>query len=78
MISRRLVIGLLGAAAAAIALYAAPVAQAFSPEARNAKLDETLSGLVQGRSTPGILVLILQNGRPVYKRSAGVREIGHE
>ena len=47
-----------------------------SPEARNAKLDETLNGLVEGRSTPGITVLILQNGRPVYSRSVGVREVG--
>ena len=75
MISRRLVIGLLGAGVVAFALYAAPV-PAFSPEARNAKLDETLRGLVEGRSTPGIVVLILQNGRPVYGRSAGVREVG--
>jgi CubicO group peptidase (beta-lactamase class C family) len=75
MISRRLVIGLLGATAA-LALYAVPVAQAFSPEARNAKLDETLKGLVDGKSTPGIIVLILQNGRPVYKNSVGVREVG--
>ena len=76
MISRRLVIGLLGAGATAIALYATPVALAFSPEARNAKLDETLRGLVEGRSTPGITVLILQNGRPVYSHSVGVREVG--
>src|SRR5215510_10828904 len=76
MISRRLVIGLLGAAAVAFALYAAPVALALSPEARNAKLDETVQGLVDGRSTPGIVVLILQNGRPVYSRSLGVREVG--
>ena len=76
MISRRLVIGLLGAGAVALALYAAPVAPALSPEARNAKLDETLRGLVEGRSTPGIVVLILQNGRPVYSRSVGVRAVG--
>ena len=76
MISRRLVIGLLGAGATSIALYATPVALAFSPEARNAKLDETLRGLVEGRSTPGITVLILQNGRPVYSHSVGVREVG--
>jgi CubicO group peptidase (beta-lactamase class C family) len=76
MISRRLVIRLLGAAVIAFALCAAPAAQAFSPEARNAKLDETLRGLVEGRSTPGILVLILQNGRPIYSRSVGVREVG--
>jgi CubicO group peptidase (beta-lactamase class C family) len=76
MASRRLVIGLFGAGVAAIALYAAPFALALSPEARNAKLDETLRGLVEGRSTPGIMVLILQNGRPVYKNSVGVREVG--
>src|SRR5262245_15759366 len=75
VISRRLVIGLLGAGVVAFALYAARV-PAFSPEARNAKLDETLRGLVEGRSTPGIVVLILQNGRPVYNRSVGVREVG--
>ena len=76
MISRRLMIGLLGAAVTAFALHATPVALAFSPEARNAKLDETLRGLVEGRSTPGIVVLILHDGRPVYSRSVGVREVG--
>src|SRR5262249_27137094 len=76
VISRRLVIALLGAGGVAVALYAAPVAPALSPEARNAKLDETLRGLVEGRSTPGIVALILQNGRPVYSRSVGVREVG--
>src|SRR6266478_10001201 len=76
MISRRLVIGLFWAGATALALYATPIALAFSPEARNAKLDETLRGLVEGRSTPGIAVLILQNGRPIYSRSVGVREVG--
>jgi CubicO group peptidase (beta-lactamase class C family) len=76
MISRRLVVRLLGAAVIAFALSPIPVALAFSPEARNAKLDETLRGLVEGRSTPGIVVLILQDGRPVYSRSVGVREVG--
>src|SRR5690349_10336375 len=72
MISRRLAIGLLGA----FALYATPVAVALSPEARNAKLDEALKALIEGRSTPGVVVLILENGRPVYSRSVGVREVG--
>jgi CubicO group peptidase (beta-lactamase class C family) len=76
MISRRLVIRLLGAAVIAFALSPIPVTLAFSPEARNAKLDEALRGLVEGRSTPGIVVLILQNGRPVYNRNVGVREVG--
>jgi CubicO group peptidase (beta-lactamase class C family) len=31
---------------------------------------------VEGRGTPGIAVLILQDGRPAYSRSMGVREIG--
>jgi hypothetical protein len=53
MISRRLVIRLLGAAVIAFALSSTPVTLAFSPEARNAKLDETLRELVEGRSTPG-------------------------
>jgi CubicO group peptidase (beta-lactamase class C family) len=74
MISRRLLLGLLGAGA--LALFSAPAALAFSPEARTAKLDEALRGLVEGRSTPGIAVLILQDGRPVYSRSMGVREVG--
>ncbi|MEH2627850.1 CubicO group peptidase (beta-lactamase class C family) [Bradyrhizobium sp. AZCC 1719] len=76
MISRRLVIRLLGAAVIAFVLSPVPVAQAFSPEARHAKLDEALRGLVEGRSTPGIVVLILHDGRPVYSRSVGVREVG--
>jgi CubicO group peptidase (beta-lactamase class C family) len=76
MTSRRFVIGLLGVGLVAFTLYAAPVALALSPEARNAKLDETLRELVEGRSTPGIAVLILQNGRPVYSRSVGVRDVG--
>jgi CubicO group peptidase (beta-lactamase class C family) len=76
VISRRLLLGLFGVGALALAHYGAPTALAFSPEARTAKLDETLRGLVEGRSTPGISVLILQNGSPVYSRSIGVREVG--
>ena len=76
MISRRLVIGLIGAGAIAVALYAVPQAPALSPESRNARLDQTLRELVEGRSTPGIVALILQNGQPVYSRSVGVREVG--
>src|SRR4051812_19084022 len=76
VISRRLLLGLFGVGALALAHYGASTALAFSPEARTAKLDETLRGLVEGRSTPGISVLILQNGSPVYSRSIGVREVG--
>jgi CubicO group peptidase (beta-lactamase class C family) len=76
VISRRLVVGLVGAGAIAVALYAVPPAPARSPESRNARLDQTLHGLVEGHSTPGIVVLILQNGQPVYSRSIGIREVG--
>ena len=76
MISRRLVIALLRTGLVAFALHATPVALALSPEARNAKLDEALRVLIEGRSTPGIVVLILQNGRPVYSHNVGVREVG--
>jgi len=76
VISRRLVIGLIGAGAIAVALYAVPLAPALSPESRNARLDQTLRGLVEGRSTPGVVALILQNGQPVYSRGVGVREVG--
>jgi len=78
VISRRLVIGLIGAGATAVALYGVPPASAFSPESRNASLDQTVQGLVEGRSTPGIVVLILQNGKPAYNRSVGVREVGSD
>jgi CubicO group peptidase (beta-lactamase class C family) len=74
--SRRLVIGLIGAAGIAIALHCVPPAPAFSPELRNAKLDQVLRNLVEGRSTPGIVALILQNGQAVYTRNFGVREVG--
>src|SRR3954447_5657234 len=76
MISRRTIFQLFGAAVVAVALSCTPVALAFSPEARNAKLDQTVRELVEGRSTPGVVVLILENGRPVYSRSVGVREVG--
>jgi CubicO group peptidase (beta-lactamase class C family) len=76
VISRRLAIGLIGAGAIAVALYAVPRAPALSPESRNARLDQTLRGLVEGRSTPGVVALILQNGQPGYSRSVGVREVG--
>ena len=51
MISRRFLLGLLGARGARSG-FSAPAALAFSPEARTAKLDEALRGLVEGRSTP--------------------------
>ncbi|KAA2233119.1 serine hydrolase domain-containing protein [Salinarimonas soli] len=76
MISRRLLLGLLGAGALTLGGLSAPATRALSPDARTAKLDETLRSLVEGRSTPGVAVLILQDGNPVYRRSMGVREAG--
>jgi CubicO group peptidase (beta-lactamase class C family) len=76
MLSRRLLLGLVGAGLLAAQGLGAAAALARSPEARNAKLDEALRGLVENRSTPGIAVLILQDGRPVYSRSVGAREPG--
>jgi CubicO group peptidase (beta-lactamase class C family) len=67
--SRRLfLLGLLGAG-----LLAAP-ALARTPEARSAQLDAQMRQLVEGRSTPGVVALILQDGRPVYSRAVGARE----
>ncbi|TMJ70347.1 MAG: beta-lactamase family protein, partial [Alphaproteobacteria bacterium] len=43
-----------------------------------ARLDQIVRGLVEGRSTPGIVVLILENGQPVYSRNVGVREVGSD
>jgi CubicO group peptidase (beta-lactamase class C family) len=75
MISRRLLLGLFGAGALALGGISAP-ALGRGPEVRTSKIDEALRMLVEGRSTPGISVLILQEGRPVYSRSMGVREPG--
>src|SRR5437899_3147501 len=72
MISRRLL--LVGAATLALVSFIPVATLARAPEARTAKLDQTLRQLVEGRSTPGIAVLILQDGRPVYSNSVGVRE----
>jgi len=69
-ITRRWLLGLAGAA-----LLAAP-ALARGPEARNAALDAEMRRLVEGNSTPGIIALILQEGRPVYARAVGMREAG--
>lgn len=72
MISRRLLLlGLLGTGL----LAAQPVATlARTPEIRAARLDAHLQGLVESRTTPGIAVLILQDGRPVYSRAIGLRD----
>jgi CubicO group peptidase (beta-lactamase class C family) len=75
MPSRRLLLlGLLGGASLLGTPLASPLAR--TPEARAAHLDAAMRQLVEGRSTPGIAALILQDGRPVYSRAVGVREPG--
>jgi CubicO group peptidase (beta-lactamase class C family) len=70
MIARRWLLGL-----AAAALLGAPVS-ARTPEIRNAAVDAAMRQLVEGNSTPGIVALILVDGRPVYQRAFGQREPG--
>jgi CubicO group peptidase (beta-lactamase class C family) len=70
MLTRRLLFGL-----AAAGLLATPLA-ARMPESRNAALDTAVRQLVEGNSTPGVVVLILQDGQPVYQRAHGMREPG--
>src|SRR3712207_6752801 len=75
MPTRRLLLqGLLGGGAGL--LWAPAPTLARTPEARTAQLDTQLRQLVEGRSTPGIVALILQDGRPVYSRAVGAREPG--
>jgi CubicO group peptidase (beta-lactamase class C family) len=74
MLSRRLFLAGLAAAGLALAPFAAPLAR--TPQSVAAKLDAELRQLVEGRSTPGIVALILQDGRPVYSRAHGTREVG--
>jgi CubicO group peptidase (beta-lactamase class C family) len=74
MLSRRLFLAGLAAAGLALAPSAAPLAR--TPQSVAAKLDAELRQLVEGRSTPGIVALILQDGRPVYSRAHGMREAG--
>jgi CubicO group peptidase (beta-lactamase class C family) len=61
----------LGLAAAGL-LAAAPAPQAA--DSRTDRIDAVLRQMVEGRSTPGIAVLILENGRPVYQRTLGLRD----
>ncbi len=74
MLARRLFLGLAGGLASA-ALLGAP-ALARTPEARHAAVDAAMRQLVEGNSTPGVVALILQDGRPVYERAVGMREPG--
>lgn len=67
MITRRLLL------AAAAALIASPALAQFT-STRTAAIDAAMRQLVEGNSTPGVLGLILQDGRPVYSASFGTRE----
>jgi len=73
MLSRRLL--LLGLAAG-LAFGQPSRPEARTPEQLAGRLDAELQRLVDGRSTPGIVALILQDGRPVYSRAVGVRAPG--
>jgi CubicO group peptidase (beta-lactamase class C family) len=70
MVARRLV--LLGLVAAGLA-SALPLA-ARTPESRAVTLDAQLQQLVASRTTPGVAVLILQDGKSAYERAVGVRD----
>lgn len=72
---RTLLLGLLGAGMAGDRLLV-PAAFARAPEARDAALDAAMRQLVEGRSTPGITALILQESRPIWRGGSGVREAG--
>src|SRR5918998_5102348 len=45
-------------------------------EARTARVDAKMRELVEGGSTPGIIALILKDGRTLHSRAVGVREPG--
>jgi CubicO group peptidase (beta-lactamase class C family) len=68
MLTRRfLLLGLL----AGLAISQPTTARTAEP--RTARLDAELNRLVEGGSTPGIVALILENGRPAYVRAVGRR-----
>jgi CubicO group peptidase (beta-lactamase class C family) len=70
MLARRpLLLGLLAAGLAS----ALPLA-ARTPDSRAARLDAQLQQLVESRTTPGVAVLILQDGKLTYERAVGVRD----
>lgn len=70
MIRRRLL--LTGLLTAGLLLHASD-GWARGPES-GARLDAHLDQLIKGDTTPGVAVLILQDGQPVYSRVAGVRD----
>ena len=70
MLTRRVLwIGLLGAG-----LLGGVPAGALLPERQTAKLDAQLQTLVEGGSTPGIVVIILRDGQPHFSRGVGVQQ----
>ncbi|MBY0335199.1 MAG: beta-lactamase family protein [Acetobacteraceae bacterium] len=68
LLKRRLFLG------AATAALAAPAVRADNHGHRVSALDAAMRQLVEGRSTPGVVALILRDGRPVYARAVGTRE----
>ena len=70
MLTRRLWLGL-----AVACLTATPLASRM-PENRTSAVDAAVRQLVDGNSTPGIVVMILQDGQPMYQRAYGLREAG--
>jgi CubicO group peptidase (beta-lactamase class C family) len=70
MLARRLWLGLV------LACFAAVPLEARMLESRTAAVDAAVRQLVEGNSTPGIVVLILQDGQPIYQRAHGTREAG--
>jgi CubicO group peptidase (beta-lactamase class C family) len=76
VVSRRLWLCSLAVGALLLGIATPRAALAFLPAARAEKVDAAIKDLIDNRSTPGVAVLILQAGKPVYSRSAGVREPG--
>jgi CubicO group peptidase (beta-lactamase class C family) len=70
MLTRRLWLGL------AVASIAATPLAARMPDNRTAAVDAAMRQLIEGNSTPGAVVLILQDGKPIYQRAQGLREPG--
>jgi CubicO group peptidase (beta-lactamase class C family) len=70
MLTRRLWLGL-----AVACLTATPLASRM-PQNRTTAVDVAVNQLVDGNSTPGVVVLILQDGQPIYQRAHGLREAG--
>ena len=70
MLTRRWLFGLAGA------LLLATPSLARTPQDRSAAVEAAMRQLVEGNSTPGVVVLIQQDGRTVFAGGAGTREPG--